>query len=129
MLIHPSKILPSQDFLKENTVRYIFKCIETGNTKDLPPTPIIRKDQYGRLVAIDGHNLIAVKLFLNEDIDVIIADSPEPILQSNTEANEARNTELRNKFYSVLDEQKKVEDNGIQSFEDLIRKYPELFVN
>jgi hypothetical protein len=125
--ISPEEILPSQDFLKEKTVRYIFDCIDTGRFDDLPPTPLVRKDETGRLIAIDGHNLIAVRLFRNEPIRVIIADSPHGGLPPTTEANIERNRELAEKFDTVLKEQRRVEQEGIKSFFDLLHKYPELF--
>ncbi|HSW99843.1 MAG TPA: hypothetical protein VLH38_02285 [Patescibacteria group bacterium] len=68
MQIAPEKILPSQDFLKEKTVRYIFDCLANGQVDRLPPAPLVRKDEHGNLVAIDGHNLIAVRLFRKEPV-------------------------------------------------------------
>jgi hypothetical protein len=49
-------------------------------------------------VAIDGHNLIAVRQFRGEDIDVIIAESSTDGLPPTTEANVARNEELAAKY-------------------------------
>jgi hypothetical protein len=125
--LSPEAILPSQDFLKEKTVRFIFDCIAKGNFDDLPPMPLVRQDENGRFVAIDGHNLIAVRLFRKEPIDVIVATSAQDGLPPVTEANIERNRELTEKFDTVLDEQRRVEAEGIGSFYDLIHKYPDLF--
>jgi hypothetical protein len=128
MKISPKEILPSQDFLKERTVRFIFECLRSGNTEELPPTPLVRKNADGQLVAIDGHNLIAVRQFRNEDIDVIVAESASDGLPPTSDANITRNQELAVKFDTVLAEQHKVAAEGIRNFDDLIAKYPELFV-
>jgi hypothetical protein len=127
MLISPDKIAPSQDFLKEKTVRFIFGCLREGNTEDLPPTPFVRRDEAGNLVAIDGHNLIAARLVRGEDIDVIVAESAEPLLPATTEGNVARNEELAVKFDTVLAERQRVASEGIMTFGDLVGKYRPLF--
>jgi len=127
MLISPEKIAPSQDFLKERTVKFIFSCLRDGNTEALPPTPLVRKDEEGNLVAIDGHNLIAVREFRGEDIEVIVAESSTDGLPPTTEANTTRNEELAAKYDSVLDERRKVAAEGIVSFADLIARYQPLF--
>lgn len=127
MQISPDTILPSQNFLKEKTVRFIFDCIAHGRFEDLPPTPLVRMDETGRLIAIDGHNLIAVKLFRNEPIDVIVASSAHNGLPPTSEANKTRNQELLEKFDTVLTEQRHVENEGIKTFHDLLQKYPDLF--
>lgn len=125
--ISPALILPSQNFLKEKTVRYILGCIEDGRFDELPPTPLVRKDEAGQLVAIDGHNLIAVYLYRDEPINVIVANSSTDGLPPTTEANITRNQELAEKFDTVLVERRNVEKEGINDFFDLINKYPDLF--
>ena len=127
MLISPKKIAPSQDFLKERTVKFIFSCIREGNTEELPPTPLVRKDDEGNLVAIDGHNLIAARQFRGEDIEVIVAESSTDGLPPTTEANIARNEELAAKYDSVLGERQKVAAEGIVTFADLVARYKPLF--
>jgi hypothetical protein len=129
MQVSPDQILPSQDFLKEKTVRFIFECLNTGNTEELPPTPLVRQDSEGRLVAIDGHNLIAVRQYRNEPIEVIVATSPTDGLPATSEANNTRNQELADKYDTVLDEQRRVAAEGITSFSALIEKYPDLFTD
>lgn len=128
MLVSPNKIRPSQDFLKPGTVRFILECIRTGDTEELPPTPLVRTDEEGGLVAIDGHNLIAVRCFLGQEIEVIPATSAEDGLPPTSEANIERNKELVLKYDTVLNEQRRVATEGITSFADLIAKYPDLFV-
>lgn len=127
MLISPENIAPSQDFLKERTVRFIFSCLHEGNAADLPPTPLVRKDSEGNVVAIDGHNLIAARHFRGEDIEVNVAESPTDGLPPTTEANITRNEELAAKYDSVLDERRKVASEGIVTFADLIARYQPLF--
>lgn len=127
MLISPKKISPSQDFLKERTVRFIFSCLRDGNIKYLPPTPLVRKDDNGNLIAIDGHNLIAARHFRGEDVEVIVAESPTDGLPPTTQANITRNQELAAKYDSVLDEQRKVAAEGIVTFADLIARHQPLF--
>ena len=128
MLVAAETILPSQDFLKPGTIRFIFDCIRTGNTDQLPPTPLVRTTSDGKLVAIDGHNLIAVRHFLNQKVEVIPATSPHDGLLETTAANIERNKELAAKYDTVLDEQRRVATEGIHSFADLIAKYPNLFI-
>jgi len=127
MLVSPEKIAPSQGFLKEKTVRFIFACLRDGNIDDLPPTPLVRKDDEGNLVAIDGHNLIAVRHFRGEGIEVIVAKSSADGLPPTTEANITRNEELAAKYESVLKERQKVVAEGIVNFADLIARYQPLF--
>lgn len=127
MFVSSGKIAPSQDFLKEHTVRFIFSCLRDGNTGDLPPTPLVRKDDQGNLVAIDGHNLIAARHFRGEDIEVIVAESSTDGLPPTTDANITRNEELTTKYDSVLDERRRVAAEGIVTFADLIARYQPLF--
>ncbi|HYH75149.1 MAG TPA: hypothetical protein VD735_04275 [Candidatus Saccharimonadales bacterium] len=127
MQVLPEQILPSQDFLKEKTVRFILECLRTGNLDDLPPTPLVRQDADGRLIAIDGHNLIAVRHYRNEPIEVIVATSSTDGLPATSEANVTRNQELADKFDTVLSEQRRVAAEGVTSFKTLIEKYPDLF--
>lgn len=128
MKISPETILPSQDFLKERTVRFIIECLRTDNTEELPPTPLVRYNENGQLVAIDGHNLIAVRRFRDEEVDVIVAESAHDGLPPTSEANSTRNQELADKFDTVLDEQRRVAAEGIVSFDSLLAKYPDLFI-
>lgn len=127
MLVSPEKIAPSQDFLKERTVQFIFSCLRDGNTEDLPPTPLVRADEEGNLVAIDGHNLIAARQFRGEDIEVVVVESATDGLPPTTEANITRNEELAAKYDSVLDDRRKVAAEGIVTFTDLIARYQPLF--
>ena len=103
MKVPPADILPSQDFLKPKTIEFIFSCIKNGTLDKLPPAPIVRKDSEGNMVAIDGHNLIAVKLYRNEDIDIHLAKSANDGLPETSEANTERNQILKDKYESVLE--------------------------
>ena len=57
----------------------------------------------------------------------MVAESPDDGLPPTTEANRARNEELRVKWDSVLDERVNVAKSGIATFEDLISRYEPLF--
>lgn len=127
MLVEAKSIIPSQDFLKPSTVRFIFDCIESGELDKLPPEPIVRDDGDGNLIAIDGHNIIAVRASKGEDIEVHVASSNNDGLPEISDANIARNVDLRMKFDDVLNERKALHEAGVASFEDLIAKYPDLF--
>ncbi len=126
MKVSPQNILPTQNFLKPQTLTFILDCIRRGNLDELPPNPIVREDDEGSLVAIDGHNLIAVKLSRNEDVDVHLAKSADDGLPAISDANIQRNEDLKNKFDSVLEDRKRLEAEGVMSFDDLIAKYPDI---
>ena len=127
MLVEAKTIIPSQDFLKPATVRFIFDCIKSGDLDKLPPEPIVRKDENGNLIAIDGHNILAVRSFNDEAIEVHVATSANDGLPEVSDANIARNDDLRMKFDDVLKERVVLHDAGVDSFEDLIEKYHDLF--
>lgn len=125
-----SQIIPSQDFLKENTVRHIFQCLADGNTEDLPPTPIVRRHPIADVyIAIDGHNLLAVRDYRGEVVDVYVAESETDGLPDDGSASiTERNAELLAKYDSALQEADRLTLQGIACFADLSQKYPELFV-
>lgn len=125
--VDPNSVLPSQDFLKPGTIKHIFESINCGKLDELPPSPIVRTDGDGHLVAIDGHNLIAVKAFLAEDIEVHIASSGDDGIEASTEADAQRNTDLREKYDASVNAQERVSATGVKSFQDLISKYPDSF--
>jgi hypothetical protein len=125
--VNPRRVQPSQDFLKEKTTKFILECIKNGEEDQLPPTPILRKDDQGQLVAIDGHNLLAVMAYFDRKVEVHIAENNEDGLPATSEANIIRNQDLKNKFESCLDARDEVQRNGVHSFRDLLIKYPELF--
>lgn len=127
MIISPGSILPSQDFLKPKTVTFIFECIRDNKEHELPPPPILREDEQGNLVAIDGHNLIAVRLFRNEDIEVHIAKNAHDGLPATSDANIRRNRDLQDNFEIVLQARRHVLAEGIETFHDLIARYDDLF--
>jgi hypothetical protein len=127
MFVTPNDIAPSQDYLKPDTVRFIFDCIENWNFDKFPPPPIVRRDEEGKLVAIDGYNIIAVKCFLGEDILVHVAESADDGVEDDSPANKIRNDVLKKKFNTVLDDRKATQAKGIHTFKDLIAKFPDLF--
>lgn len=129
LTVETRKIFPSQDFLKENTVRFIFSCIEQGNLTDLPPAPIVRAVSDGEnFVAIDGHNLIAVKDYLGQDIEVYVAENNEDYLENEQiEGVVARNKDLHDKFDTSVAEAESLVARNVISFKDLQHKYPALF--
>jgi len=129
MKVSANQILPTQEFLKPDTVKYILECIKTNRLDDLPPQPIVRKDSKGKLIAIDGHNLIAVKAFQGEDINIHLAESPQDGIQGNTEPIKLRNKDLLKRYDSALQDRKKLQTLNINSFSDLISKYKDLFAN
>jgi len=108
-------------------VRFIFSCFRDDNLEELPPPPLARKDEHGKLVAIDGHNLIAARQFRGEEIEVIVSESSTDGLPPTTEANKTRNEELAAKFDSVLDDRRKIAAEGIVTFADLVTQYEPLF--
>lgn len=127
MIVNPNVVAPSQDFLKPSTVRFILSCFAERNLHDLPPTPIVRQDDRGEYVAIDGHNLLAVCSYLDEPVEVHLAKTADDGLPETSTANRTRNEELRQKFDVSLSERDRVKATGTATFTDLIARYPELF--
>lgn len=132
--IHPRKIKPSQDFLKEGTVRFILACYSENKKEQLPPPPVVRKNQENDgYIAIDGHNLIAVRDFFDEECEVFVAShagdelTEKDFPESSAEWLASRNADLRAKFDSVVDDYKRLSSDGLDSFARLREKYPQLF--
>ena len=128
MRVSPSQLIPSQDFLKPTTIRFILLCIEQGDLAQLPPNPIVREGNNGELIAIDGHNLIAVKQYRNEDIEVHLARSADDGLPETSDGNAARNIDLMEKFDLVLAERARLADEGLNTFQELVNRNSELFI-
>lgn len=126
MIANPEQILPSQNFLKPDTIRFILECYEKNDLASIPPAPIVRRDKDGNLIASDGHNLIAVKIFRNESIRIHIAAHAEDALPEISIANKARNRDLKDRFDTVLEDRARLVEDGIVTFYDLTAKYPEL---
>ena len=127
IFVEDNEVMPSQDFIKENTVRHIFSCY--NEQKELPPSPIVRlSEDKKNYIAIDGHNLLAVNGFLGKKTKVYVANSPEDKITSkeNTDPDALikRNFELKTKFDACLLEVKKTQQKGIVCFNDLRNKYP-----
>ncbi len=123
--VDPNTVAPSQDFLKEKTLNFIFECIRNRREYELPPTPIVRKDQAGKLVAIDGHNILAAMTHLGRNVDVHVATSKTDGLIDNSEATKLRNKDLFDKFGESLEERDKTIKSGVSTFHDLVNKYIE----
>lgn len=125
--VPPETVAPSQDFLKEKTILFILECIRKGELDRLPPTPLVRKDAAGRLTAIDGHNLLAVRQYRGESVEVCIVDSVDDRLPEVSEASAERSRELARKFDTVFSEREETAAKGMASFADLVEKYRPLF--
>ena len=121
-------IKPSQNFLKEDTLRFILECIIHKEYEKLPPAPIVRAHQY-HYDAIDGHNLLAVKSMLQEKVQVYVAQSPNDELVAqlfpHATANSlaSRNLNLQQKYEVVTANAAQVQAQGIKSIQDLQQKY------
>lgn len=123
--IPTAQILPSQDYLKEDTLKFIVSCLENGELDNLPPTPFVRKDpKSSYYVAIDGHNLIAVYDYRGLDIDVYIASSAKDGLEPTTAAIIQRNNDLAAKYESSLKQAYALQKKGIGFFVKLRKQYP-----
>lgn len=127
MELDPNVIAPSQDFLKPQTIAFILKSIHENRREELPPDPIIRLDEQGNYIAIDGHNLIAVKVALGENVQVHLATSASDGLPDTSDQNRSRNEDLINKWDNCLEERARVAAEGITTFKELVNKYHELF--
>jgi hypothetical protein len=127
MKVSPSLILPSQDYLKPDSIKFIYQCINSGRLNELLPPPIVRRDKDGNLIAIDGHNLIAVKLHRGEDIEVHLAKLDDDGLPETNEANIKRNIDLKKRFNSVIEDRARTKAKGIEAFADLIELNRSLF--
>ncbi len=127
VLVDPKEIKPSQDFLKEGTVKFIFDCLKNNQSNLLPPQPIVRRDDNGELIAIDGHNLIAVYDWLGEDVSVFVVDNKNDDLQNYGSGIELRRKDFQEKFQKVILWRERLKKQGINSFADLREKYSYLF--
>ena len=129
--VKPSQIKPSQDWLTDGTIRYILDCYSQHHEENLPPPPLVRRDPESEdLIAIDGHNLLAVAEFLGKEIDVCLVESREDRLPlsiaSNKDMIDKRNRELQDKYDTVLEAAQKTAEKGINNFRDLWPKSTEL---
>ncbi len=127
MILNPSIIAPSQDFLKPKTIDYIFECLAKGMLENLPPTPIVIRNGINGYIAVDGHNLLAVYCYLGKDIEVHIAKSKYDGLKDESLPSLTRNQELENRFETALLGRESSQAKGINNFTDLIARYKDLF--
>lgn len=127
--VDPRKLKPSQDFLKLGTVAHIRRCISDNDESKLPPPPVVRFIKtvgVECIVAIDGHNLIAVRFYLKEKIRVWVADNCYdhlPMSYSDTGIVAARVDELLEGFDDVESKWRITRKRGIKTFKDLVTKY------
>ena len=125
--IATKNILPSQNFIKDDTIEFILKCLNRNEEDKLPPAPIIRvKPESDKYIAIDGHNLLAVCDMLGKDCEVYLAESIYDKLLGNTDSIIERNQMLEEKYDQVLQSTKTLKRKGVGSFTDLRNKYPYL---
>lgn len=127
--INPKQIIPSQNFLKDDTVRMIVDALASGQVSCLPPPPLVRTVSFSpRLVAIDGHNLLAVKLLLGENCLVYVTDDHDdtlPTFTPNGGVNQ-RNKELKEKFDISESEARHLYKSGVTGLEFILANYPDL---
>ena len=127
--VNPSQVLPSQDFLKDGTVRMIANALASGQLGRVPPPPIVRSANFSeRPVAIDGHNLLAVKLLMGENCLVYLAEHSNDHLPASADdpAIEQRNRDLSDKFAASDTEARRLLESGITGMSGLLTHYPEL---
>lgn len=130
--VSSSVVLPSQDYLKPETLEYILNCYDNEGYDNLPPSPIVRKHPTDNdiFIAIDGHNLLAVNEYLQRATEVYLADSatdvPPSNNQSNGEAILQRTVELRAKFVSCVAASERMQKEGFATFAELVELYPDL---
>lgn len=130
--VSSSVVLPSQDYLKPETLEYILDCYDNENYDQLPPPPIVRKHptENDTFIAIDGHNLLAANEYLQRATEVYLADSasdvPPAKVGSNEEAVLQRTLELRKKFVSSVEASEKMKTEGFATFAELVELYPDV---
>jgi len=76
-------------------------------------------DNLEEYIAIDGHNLIAVKDLLKESIEVYVAEHEDDFIFGEGEAIEKRNKDLKDKFNFALSENRRIEKEGVLDFSSL----------
>lgn len=129
--VNPRTVLPSQDFLKEGTVKFIVDCLSRGDLAKLPPPPMVRSVDFSHnLVAIDGHNLLAIKAIIGESCLVYLANSPSDFIQSDdaTTGVLSRNKDLNDKFSLAETEARRLFACGIKNVLALAGQYDSLVV-
>ena len=119
--IKTADIIPSQDFIKDGTIRYIKDCINKGREDELPPTPIIRKHpKTSKYIAIDGHNLLVAYDSLDKELEMYVAESKDDGLTGSSDAIMKRNQDLKEKFDQVLESIKNID---VKTIGELRKKY------
>lgn len=116
-------VLPTQNFLKPGTVRHILGLLAAGRFEDLPPEPIVRKHG-DSLLALDGHNKLAVFASRDEPVQVYIADYAQDALPGSDAAIQQRNKDLAERFALAVQMHKQA---GIATISDLVAANQSLF--
>ena len=117
--VRPHRVLPSQNILKKDTLMFIFTCYRDQTLHKLPPPPIVREDTMTKnLIAIDGHNLLAINASLGKETQVYVATSKNDGLEGESVAIHKRNKDLFEKFDVVLELV-----NEKITFKTLLKKY------
>jgi hypothetical protein len=122
LVVESGDILPSQDFLKENTLGHILRCYEHHQESELPPPPMVRKGLNG-YIAIDGHNLLAINDLLGRETKVFLAESEDDGLEGSSEGILQRNADLKEKFSQSLAEAEALRKKEIRTIRDLRARY------
>lgn len=121
--INPAEIQPSQDFLKVDTLAFIWENYTKGNFDSLPSNPIVRENPQGGYIAIDGHNLLAFYASKNLDCEVYVAEHKDDALVGDSEMIEKRNKDLFEKYDWVLVEVNRLAEKRIVLIADLVKHY------
>ena len=117
--VEPHRVLPSQKDLNKDTLLFIFTCYRDQKLDRLPPPPIVREHPISKmLIAIDGHNLLAINASLGKDTQVYVASSPTDVLEGESDAINKRNQDLNEKFDKVLELV-----SPKNTFKSLLKKY------
>lgn len=127
LLLKTSDIVPSQDFVKLETIRKILDNWMHNDKRGLPPRPVVKKGVNGKFIAIDGHNLLVIQDLFEGECSVILVESANDFLTqelspgSSEEAIAERNRELQEKFFLVDEMSAQMKRRGLESITDLRR--------
>lgn len=132
ILLKTSGILPSQDFVKPDTIRMILDRWLHQDKQGLPPSPLVKRGKNGEYIAIDGHNLLVVSDLFDGECEVFLVEGKDDILtiedcpDTSREFVIDRNGELKEKFSIVDGLAYQMQEKGILSIADLRHSVPYL---
>ncbi len=107
ILLKTPEIVPSQNFVKPDTIRMILDRWINCNKQGLPPKPLVRVGKQGKCIAIDGHTLLVISDLFDRECEVFVVESAGEALTiedspgASMEAVIERNRELAGKFEKV----------------------------